>query len=414
MSRTFFAGGTYADATPDGAYAVVVGTHIQTHRGPVDLPPGEDTLLFIRITTVGGFQIAGKSHNAAKTWLWQNGAWRALPDGTGVSPLIFDRLGELHISDGSIGSQGWRYVEDDGTITGRLITGDATYGSTFGLSEWSAYGGLSIGQGHDVGGVCVWDGTTLRLLETGPCTFVRVQGDGQNVAIAFWKMINEGAVVYQTTLNELRALPPVAAPVPVPAPSPAPTTEPKPVSINHLDIVQRVAQSLRPDGTMPGNLHFVQAVLAALPEPTAGYVKAPSGAENTITVNGTTVRTNRVIYPDGSIYKIITDSGPGGANGIAWNYDDLQPSLYLPASALTPAPAEPPAPQPPSVNLVTLQAAIDQLRAKVAALEAKPDPVIPPPAPAPDLSGFAKKGDLVTVRGSVFGYTIVGHGSIDK
>lgn len=228
MTRQFFAGGTYADATPDGAYAALVGLALQTHRGPVALPPGEDALLFVRITTVGGFQIAGKAHNAAQTWQWQGETWRALPDGIGVSPLIFDRLGLLHISDGSIGSQGWRYVEDNGTPAGRLVTGDETYGSTVGLSEWSAYGGLQIGQGHDVGGVCVWDGLRLRMLEAGDCRFIRVQGDGQAVAVSFWK-VGQGAVVYQTTLADLRGLPPApVAPIP-PTPQPVPPIQPVPV-----------------------------------------------------------------------------------------------------------------------------------------------------------------------------------------
>ncbi len=30
---------------------------------------------------------------------------------------------------------------------------------------------------------------------------------------------------------------------------------------------------------------------------------------------------SRVMYPDGSLWKILTDAGPGGANGPAWNFD---------------------------------------------------------------------------------------------
>lgn len=435
MIRKVVAGGTYVDAMPDGAYAAVVGDHLDTHQGPIPLPPGEDWLLFLRVTTAGGFKIAGKSHNAAKSWLWQDGEWRELPDAIGNSPLIFDRLGGLHLSDGSIGSQGWRYVADDGSLAGRLVTGDATYGSTFGLSEWSEAGGLSIGQGHDVGGACVWDGATLRLLEAGACAFVRVQAAGESVAVSFWKQDAGVAVIYRGTLAELRALPPVAAPVPVPvpvpAPIPAPSPEPIPVQINHLDIVRRVAdQSGKPDGSMPGNMRFVQAVLAALPEATAGYVGAPAGAENVITIGGVTVRTNRVMYRDGQIYKTITDSGPGGANGVAWNDDGIRPELFTPRVLLegsVPAPAPTPAPLPPpdyNPRLASLEAMLAGLAQRIAALEQAEADLLAQihkleTVTAPDLSPYARKGDPVTVTGHVTVYGIRSgdaswKGAIDK
>ena len=40
----------------------------------------------------------------------------------------------------------------------------------------------------------------------------------------------------------------------------------------------------------------------------------------------------RICYPDGHIIKMISDVGPGGANGPSWQDNGfVDPSLYLPA-----------------------------------------------------------------------------------
>ena len=214
MTRTFYPGAWYADALASGARAVLFpASHIQTHLGRVDLPPA-DQPLYHRITDVGGtFKIAGQAHHSPRTLEWINGTWWDRPPACGVSPVIYDHAGNLHISNcGPVGSQGFRYVADDG----RIVTGDQSYGPLHGLSEWSAYGGLLIGQGHAAGGCLVWDGTVLRVLEPGDCRFIRVQGHGVNVAISFVKP--DGAVIVQTTIAELRALPKVGTIAPTPPP----------------------------------------------------------------------------------------------------------------------------------------------------------------------------------------------------
>jgi hypothetical protein len=242
MIRTTFPGGWYGDATPGGAYAVLfANSHVQTHQGPIPLPASQplQSPLFLRVTDVGGFRCAGQSSSVEvpAAWEWTGAAWRALPPPcVGVSPLIYDLLGILHTSDGSIGSQGWRYCAQDGSGTGRLITGDQTYGPTSpiaqhygvqGLFEYSPAGpDLWVGQAaYDGGGVQVWDGTTLRQLERGDCRFVRVQWAGEQVAITF--TTPPQTVLIQTTLAELRALPPVEAPEP-PEPTPEPPEPPDP------------------------------------------------------------------------------------------------------------------------------------------------------------------------------------------
>ena len=45
---------------------------------------------------------------------------------------------------------------------------------------------------------------------------------------------------------------------------------------------------------------------------------------------------SRIAYPNGGIVKVVSDAGPGGSNGAAWdeslNYPgSVDPALYVPA-----------------------------------------------------------------------------------
>lgn len=151
---------------------------------------------------------------------------------------------------------------------------------------------------------------------------------------------------------------------------------------NHQDIVARVrdespADTFTSTATM---LQFVLRVLAALPPSERyGLVKAPPGGENVAVYEGTPVRVNRVIAPDGQIVKILTDSGPGGGNGPAWNMDDVRPDLYVPVTVTptpvpvpSPTPVPTPVPTPPApVDLGPVLAALDALRTDGLALRAE-------------------------------------------
>jgi hypothetical protein len=226
MTRRWFPGGSYVDATPM-AFAVKFPDRFETSQGRIPFPADGNHPLYHRITDVDWFKFAGQAQVGTMTLEWADGMWHERPMAVGVSPVIYDLSGVLHLSDGSVGSQGYRYVAEDG----RLVTGDETYSPNTdfaqslgvqGLSQWSAYGGVYVGQGYD-GGALVWDGAVLRLLEPGECTFIRVQGVGDAVAVSIVKP--DGAVIIDTTVAELRALPPVEAPEPEPLP-PEPTPEP--------------------------------------------------------------------------------------------------------------------------------------------------------------------------------------------
>jgi hypothetical protein len=222
MTRTPFPGGSYVDATPDAWAVLYAGSHIETHLGRLGLP-GADYPLYHRITMVGGFHIAGQAAASNSTLEYSlTTGWKNREASCGVSPVIYDNAGLLVISHcGPVGSQGYRYVD----FTNRIWTGDETYSSPFGLFEWSWYGDLYIGQGA-TGGVNVWDGSVMRQLEAGDCRFVRVQGDGERVAISFRKP--DSAVIWRATVAELRALPVVPPTPEPPKPDPPKPDPPKP------------------------------------------------------------------------------------------------------------------------------------------------------------------------------------------
>lgn len=143
--------------------------------------------------------------------------------------------------------------------------------------------------------------------------------------------------------------------------------------MNHQDIVadQKSREPAETFATVEGMLGFVLRVIARLPAAeNVGLVKAPPGAENVAHYAPANefVRVNRVAYPDGRLIKILTDSGPGGGNGPAWNDDDTRPDLWLAVAPAGPVPAPSPAPPPPVViDLTPRLAALEQLVAQQAA-----------------------------------------------
>lgn len=76
-------------------------------------------------------------------------------------------------------------------------------------------------------------------------------------------------------------------------------------------------------------LRYVTNLLGMLPpNERAGYVKGPAGGENVAPLaDGTLVRVSRVIYPDGQIYKVLSDAPNGNPQ---WVAEDMRPDLYVP------------------------------------------------------------------------------------
>lgn len=230
VTRLDVPGGWYGENLPSGEYAVVVPDRhaLATHLG--DVPFGPDEPLYVRITNRAGFRIAGQGHTSDLALEWHDGAWRTATRACGVSPVIYDLAGTLHVSDCSIGSQGWRYVADDGS----LVTGDATYASgALRLWEYTTHGDIAIGQNAQDDAVAVTPAGRF-VLEPGAARFIRFSRDGDRLAIAIAKFVEHRTVLLWLDASDVTAFPREAAPAPPPVvtppappvPTPAPQSGP--------------------------------------------------------------------------------------------------------------------------------------------------------------------------------------------
>ena len=234
MILSTFGAGWYCDALPDGRYVVLrLDGSMTTDAGDVPPPPFGRAALFPRLNALAPrTQFAGQAWEAYATLICTDGVWTDGPNPCGVSPVIYDNAGVLHISDCSIGSQGYRYC----SAANVLVTGDQTYGPSLmapRLYEWTDLGPFVIGQG-DQGGVWLWDvaAQVHRVLVAGPasCRFIRAHLSGDRVSVAFY---TEGpaqfASIYFGTVADFLSLP-VLTPAPIP-PEPLPPTPIPPTPI---------------------------------------------------------------------------------------------------------------------------------------------------------------------------------------
>jgi hypothetical protein len=82
-------------------------------------------------------------------------------------------------------------------------------------------------------------------------------------------------------------------------------------SVGDLEVVKRVAWLLRSEG---------------------GGLLIKASGDNVVLWQGYSFSASRVCFPDGHIYKIISDAGPGGANGPGFADNDfVDKSFYVPA-----------------------------------------------------------------------------------
>jgi hypothetical protein len=96
---------------------------------------------------------------------------------------------------------------------------------------------------------------------------------------------------------------------------------------DRLSVVFCVWNFVKPTNSF-GDLEVVKRVAWLLRNQGAGLLLKSSG-ENTVPWLGLTFSASRVCFPDGHIYKIIGDAGPGGTNSPGWSDNDfVDPSLY--------------------------------------------------------------------------------------
>lgn len=264
----------YVDALPrpHPAYAASArdGSHVLTDRGK--LPGTSGGVLYLRIAP-DGVRCAAAQQNGDRAVLWNGTAWETGAPAPGVSPVMFRADGSLIYPDGSTGSQGWRYVNDNGIPipSDWTIAPGTPFSRQLGedrLFQWSEAGGVRVGQG-DQGGCAIRYQGVLRLLESGDCQFVRLSRSGDELAVSIVKLLDQSAVIYWLTVAEIAELPlypakeeqkpPPKPPTPEPVPMPRKWT---PLMPNRVDVVQRVKDA-HPDewaamNAGHGDLRFIK------------------------------------------------------------------------------------------------------------------------------------------------------------
>lgn len=112
--------------------------------------------------------------------------------------------------------------------------------------------------------------------------------------------------------------------------------------MNHFDIVQRLRAQSPPDtSSVEGILAFLLKVIGALPRDEGGGLLRKDAGENIAwyAPRNCNVSISRVCYPNGKIWKVLTDAGPGGQNGAGWGDDGyVETSRYLEIVSTEPIP----------------------------------------------------------------------------
>jgi hypothetical protein len=290
MTKHEIPGASYVDAGRDWYVALIERRHFATHLGPIPLPPDEPRgLWFVRGSTVGGFHFAGKGADSSLSWEWREGQWGRFSSATGSG--CYDQRGNFRDTVPA----GYQYCADDGSLVSRI----ETYPVRDGVNNWTERDGIRIGQGNPGGGIRVFADGVLRELEPGSCWFPNVNREGEHVTVSFWKPQEHCAVIIQTTLGELRALPPVTlpgTPIPVPVPPPVPPKEP-PVSLPDpsavLAAIARELAKLPTDRKLTNDEMGLAINNAALGFEHVGlHRKAPGAESNAILPDGAIVNRN--------------------------------------------------------------------------------------------------------------------------
>jgi hypothetical protein len=417
-------------ARPGGSFvACVAGSHVITGWGRVELPRGQN-LLYADLAR-DGVRVLGVGHQDDRAWLWDGREWKDRGPAFGPRAVIFDGQDQPLIVRGpgtETGSQGWRYIADDG----RPVSSDSTYEDLVRrIWEHTTHGGITIGQGgkgplgEDPCIAILPDGS-YRLIEEGQCRFIDFEREGGRLSVAYIRQDIGAARVWFLTVDELKQFPrytPPPADVPpvvvIPPVVVPPKPEPKPVDIpNRIEVVRRVIAANPGPKTHEhlGRLTEIVVNELAADDPNWGHVgKAPGRTQ----YRGHAI--DAIMYrprPDAAIDIIAGAKDPNRPIEAAWGETESGGQPWMAPIAVEGAE---PKPEPGGDSLAArvelLEASIagamaeigsvrDELRAAVSELRAaQDDDHIAVDVLKRALSNLAERaarhGDPVEVEGSI-------------
>ena len=137
---------------------------------------------------------------------------------------------------------------------------------------------------------------------------------------------------------------PAPAPPPTPEPEPAAPESPPPPRPQPIDVlfgcgdlpagrelVRCIHNHIKPTDEFSG-FEVTKRVAWALRNKGGGGLLLKPGGDNIVTWRGYTFSASRIMYPNGQLYKVLSDVGRGGANGPVWLDDGtVERNRYVPA-----------------------------------------------------------------------------------
>jgi hypothetical protein len=215
---------------------------------------------------------------------------------------------------------------------------DATATSLAGTFSATCADGISV-AGSASGQL---QGTQVPLTVTGTATYANsvscpfsLSGtgtvvDNNTLTIPYSGTTCLGPVHGTETLHRpQRAAPPAPEPPPPPPPPPDPLFGCGGIA-DHYALDVCIHDHIQPT-TVVTAFEVTKRMAWALRGEGAGLL-IKNGGDNTVAWQGRSFSASRICYPDGHIFKVLSDVGDGGANGPSWQDNDfVDPSLYVPA-----------------------------------------------------------------------------------
>jgi len=162
-----------------------------------------------------------------------------------------------------------------------------------------------------------------------------IEDNGNTLRVPFTGQTCLGPVSGTEVLR--RPQPAAPAPVPAPEPAPAPAPAPEPPSDptfgcstgDKEKLVECIHDHVNPARTVEGGFEVTKRVAWALRGEGAGLL-IKNGGENIISWQGYSFAAGRISYPDGHIFKVLTDVP--STNGPSWQDNGfVDTGLYVPA-----------------------------------------------------------------------------------
>jgi hypothetical protein len=164
-----------------------------------------------------------------------------------------------------------------------------------------------------------------------------IEDNGNTLRVPFTGQTCLGPVSGTEVLRRPQPAAPAPVPIPEPAPAPTPASPPAPPEDptfgcstgDKEKLVECIHDHVNPARTVEGGFEVTKRVAWALRGEGAGLL-IKNGGENIVGWLGYSFAAGRICYPDGHIFKVLTDVP--STNGPSWQDNGfVDTSLYVPA-----------------------------------------------------------------------------------